>query len=202
MYASPRIIGAVFVALLALACSACGGSAAELDDGTPAAPSIPTPAPAPTSRAPSAPKPATGKRDDRVSAMTGERVSATSTASRDGRPLYLSMCNTAKESSLEIWGEVTDLDFVVDEAIISFSIMPRHASGMLGCGKNESGVKVVFAEERGAVFEVDPAACTFELFDDGALTGTARGRVAAEYVDARAVRHSFAVAFTAPTCKP
>lgn len=192
---SSLLIGLTLVALVG-----CGGAIERTSTDTS------EPAPAPIDRSPpSQPPPptsgpATPPAPPQVPPSTPQAGSATAT--RDGSTLYLSMCHElTADQRLHVWGEVTDPAFVVDEAIISFTVNPRTSVGTIPCHATGTGVAVVFAEARGAEFDADPAVCSFTLTDNASTSGVARGHVAAEYADELGARHKFEVSFAVPACK-
>ncbi len=190
-------LGASTILFGTLLVAACGGKVSTSSTeptGTTTPGAVPTSTattPAPTSSPPQPPTP------------PPPPPTVDSTATRDGKRLYLSMCAIREPGKpLDIWGEVTDPAFEVDEAIIAFYVSPPTASGKIGCVPVDGvpGVKVLFAEGRGAEYVADPKACEFELFDNGATSGFARGNVKAKYVDFEGKTHDFTVDFVAPTC--
>jgi hypothetical protein len=169
----------------------CGGRAETIEnpapsEGAPSGSSPPSRTADPAPANPTEPAPAT------TPAPPGDAK-----ATRDGAPLSLRMCKTldASGATLQIWGEITDPSFAVDEGIIAIDVTPPSERGTLKCG---SDVKLVFAEGRGAEFEADPNACAVTL-ENNAL-GQVVGRAKGEYVDAKAARHSFTVEFSAGDC--
>lgn len=178
--------------------AACGGKVSS-SSVEPAATTTPGPAPTSTSTAPTSTSSSPQSPPPPPPPPTVD-----STATRDGKRLYLSMCAIREAGKpLHIWGEVTDPAFEVDEAIIAFYVSPPTASGKIGCVPVDGvpGVKVLFAEGRGGEFIADPSACDFELFDNGDKSGLARGKVKAKYADLQGKTHDFTVDFVAPACR-
>lgn len=166
--------------LLAFVLLACGGRVEDPgQDPTPAPAASPAPAPAPA-----------------ADPAPGDTPGASTTATRDGAPIYLSMCTTSENAALKVWGEITDPSFEVDEGIIALDVTPASARGTMTCGGD---VKVVFAEGRGAEYVADAGACAVEL--ETTAAGQLVGHVKAEYVDGEAKRHAFTVDFTANACE-
>lgn len=168
--------------------SGAGGSGADAPAaGSPAPPPAGGATPAPATPVPAAPP--------------GPPAEGWSEATRDGVDLSIQMCSVPRGGSLEIWGEVTDPTFVVDEAIIDIRVSPATLRGPIPCTpEGIPGAHVLFAEARGAEFPVDPSTCTFDLATD-ATTGLLTGHLAAEYLDHAQARHHFTVDFAAGACR-
>lgn len=179
------------VVFLAAWASACGG---EVTSPSPDGTEMPVPSEA------TPPTPDTPVAPPREPVAPAGPVDTT--ASRDGAPLYLSMCHTEMKPGVEtIWGQVEDHTFEVDEGIISFALALPSSVGAKACASDLSaGVVVGFAEGRGAEFTAEPSACTFELTADGSTDGVVRGSVDAEYVGLHGKRHHFQVDFAAAPC--
>lgn len=180
--------------VLALFLVACGGQVEPSENRAPTNDPVNAPAPAPAPVP--APDPSTNPAPP--SAPKPPAPAGDTTASRDGAPLYMTMCKVLdkKGTTLDIWGGITDPKFEVDEGIISVEVTPPDARGTLTCGKEAS---VVFAEARGAEFDADPNACTVQLSTNA--LGQVEGHVKAEYVDHEKTRHAFTVDFVAGDCK-
>lgn len=185
--------------------AACGG---KIDPGGAAPASGPQVSPSspevPSARTPDAAPSSSG--NSTTPGVPPEKVE--SKATRDGKELYLSTCvTTTPDGRPFVWGEVTDLAFEVDEAILSLTFALPLQRGKLTCvrelSSSSSPGRVVagFAESRGAEYVADPEACAFELDDDGSASGVLRGKGSAEYTDAAGERHTFTLDFAAPACK-
>lgn len=185
------------------ALAACGG---KLD-------SSPAPSPSPdaavSSPSASSPPPAPGPSSSGSAGPSpgAPPASVESKATRDGKELFLSMCvTTSSDGRPFVWGEVTDLSFEVDEAIVSLAFARPLQRGKLTCERELSSasspgsVVVGFAESRGAEYVADPEACSFVLDDDGTASGVLRGKGSAEYTDGLGKRHAFTLDFAAPPC--
>lgn len=192
--------------LVVASIAACGG---KIDPGGPApssSPQVSSSSPeVPSTRTPEATPPSSGSTT--TPGLPPEKIE--SKATRDGQELFLSTCvTTTPDGRPFVWGEVTDLAFEVDEAILSltFALPLRRGKlscvGELGSSASAGSVVVVFAESRGAEFVADPEACAFVLDDDGSASGVLRGKGSAEYTDTFGKRHSFTLDFAAPACKP